>query len=212
MTTDQIITLADPGNQAGPDLDLGLFLRHKILPEFLFDVRGSAWRRARATLTFTAVRTMDAPVDLDSVVEIMKADGTRLTYIGEDPLKVAAALLDTTPGTPIRYWVDSPGSDTTHQHAIVLNCIPAAPVTYSLSYLKGINWSDTSTALSLDGIIPQRMQWALVEGVKRELWRERAGVGDQRFIAAAKEFEDWKARAGVLRELGPAGDLVKSVR
>ena len=210
MTTDQILTLADPGNAAGPDLDLGAILRFKVLPEFLFDIRAATWRRKHTTITYSGTRTVDAPGDLDTVRRVMRADGESLAYIGEDESKVMAALLDSTPGTPAGYWIDSPGVAT--RHAILLDCAPAVATTYSLAYLSGIYWSQDAGSLELNPYIPATLQWGLVEGVKRELWRERAGVGDQRYMAAAGEYEMWKERALSFRDLGPVGNFFKSTR
>lgn len=209
MDTDQIISFADPGNSASPDIDLRAVLQNKVIPEFLLDVRAASWRRKHATLSFSGTRSADAPGDLDSVLKIMAGDTAKLTYIGESDDKVMLALLDSTPDSPTGYWISAPGLAS--RLAINLNCVPSAPITYSLSYLPGLYWNSDS-ALNLDLYIPAPIQWTLVEGVKRELWRERAGVGDQRYVSAATEHEMWKQRALNYRDLAPTGDNFRCTR
>lgn len=209
MNTVEIISCADPGNSASPDLDLRMVLRYKVLPEFVFDVRAASWRRQHTTLSFSGTRSADAPDDLDSVRRIMLSDESSLDYIGEDESKVLIALLNSTPGTPTGYWIESPGAAT--RHKIMLDCVPANATTCSLAYLSGLYWAPDSD-IDLNPYIPATLQWALVEGLKRELWRERAGVGDQRYMSAAAEYEQWKDRAIRFRDLGPVGNFFKSTR
>jgi hypothetical protein len=210
MNTDQIISMADPGGSASPDIDLRAVLKNMVIPEFLFDVRAASWRRRVATLSFSGTRSADAPDDLDSVLKIMAGDTAKLTYIGESDDKVMAALLDSAPASPTGYWIQAPGVAT--RYAIHLDCVPSAPITYSISYLPGLYWDEEQSALALDQYIPAPLQWTLVEGVKRELWRERAGVGDQRYVAAAAECERWKQRALNYRDLAPIGDNFRCTR
>jgi hypothetical protein len=212
MTTDDVITQANVGGIAGPDLDLTALLRDKVLPEFLADVRTPAWRRKSATVTLAAgTRRYDLPNDFDVALAVYSSvDADPLEYIGEDPRKVLAAETATA-GTVTGYLVETP-AESGARHGLALSCPPDATGTLYLLYAKGGWMAEDGPVVDLDTVMPRRLHWALVEGLKREVYRERFGLGDARFQAAAAEFEAWKQRAANWREMGPAGAMVKTVR
>lgn len=211
MTSNDVITQANVGGLAGPDLDLTALLRDKVLPEFLSDIRRPDWCRKSAVLTVdVGGQRADLPADCETVIGVyVDLDADPLEYVGEDERKVLASLTAEA-GVVSGYFCEM-GTPTNAQMGLVLTC----PSTESLSlyclYTRAVWLAEDGTSVDLDTRIPRRWHWALVEGMKREIYRERFGMGDERFVAAAQEFEAWKARAAATRESGPAGAMVKSI-
>lgn len=211
MTSEDTIRLANVGGIASPDLDLVELLRGKVLPEFLLDIRTPAWRRKAHTITLeVGTRRYDLPNDCDAVA-VIYADmaGQPLAYIGEDERKILAAETATA-GTPCGYYVETPGAGA--RHGLVLDCPPDAAGTLYAMYSRAAWMEEDGPQVDLDQVMPRRFQWALVDGLKREIYLERFGQGDPKYQTAAQEFEKWKARAAMTREMGPVGDAVKSIR
>lgn len=211
MTSEEVILQANVGGIAGPDLNLPVILREKVLPEFLADVRTPSWRRKATTLTLVAgTRKYDLPGECEQVLEVYSDLGAMpLEYFGEDPRKVLAAEAATA-GTVIGYAVEIP-AESGARCGLALNCPPDASGTLYVWYARAVWLAEDGPVIDLDTRMPRRWQWALVEGLKREIYLERFGLGDARFQVAAAEFAEWKQRAAQHREAGPSGAYVKSV-
>lgn len=211
MTTDEIINQANVGGLAGPDLDLSTILREKVLPEFLTDIRSLDWRRCMVDLPVAAGdRKADLPLNCEMVIEVYSdVNGDPLEYIGEDPRKVMAAS-SASVGTPGGYLIEQP-AESGARIGIALDCPTASALTLYCWYAQAVWLAEDGTNVDLDSRMPRRWHWALVEGLKREIYRERFGESDTRYSLAAREFEAWKARAAAKRESGPQGAFVKTV-
>lgn len=211
MTTNEVIALADKGGIAAPDMDLQAILVHSIVPE-LEDATKAAWWRRKSTTVALVAGTLryGLPLDLRSIVHLrLTADAQDLPYIGEDPVKVLAAETAAR-DTPAGYFVEvgGPGSEP---YGLALSCPPAQDAAAYMVYRRAILTPEDGSGFDMGARMPRELHWALVEGLRREIYLERSGKDDTRFIAAAANFEGWKARAQNFLEAGAAGGYVKSI-
>lgn len=197
MTTLQIEGYADPGSHGTGDFNIQATLRYEIVPEFLEDVGYVTWRRRYRSV---AIAAGDTYIDIPSTTEIfshMKSAyldtdfDNELEYIGEDPKKVLMAKAETTAAKPTGYFIESNGSFLTR---VSFNCPCDAARTLRYEYDMHVKFQDATSTLDLDPYIPTQWQWALVEGLKREIHSARSGVGDPGYALAGQKFEQWKQR------------------
>jgi hypothetical protein len=198
MTTLEIENLSDPGGLSLADFNKAAVLRHEIIPEFFEDVGYVTWRRLPITEGLAQSRNY---VDLtrpnyyiSHIRSVYLTDDfdTPLTFIGDDPIKVLKAKVNTTPGRPGGWYIESTG---TNFERISFDAIADITYTVAIEADTHIKFEDDTTAVQLDQFIPEFFQWALVEGLRRELYFHRYGVGDQRGATAGQKFNDWKVRA-----------------
>jgi len=211
MTTDQIVQLADPSNLASPELNLNALLRFKIIPDFLSAVRGVSWRRKWMSQNITSgVSTYDMPANLESIFAA-RLDGAAepLPYIGEHTERIFSSMSGSTPRKPTGWWLEL--SSTSGLRVLHLDSSPDSNYTMRIGYLWGYQFQDDSSAVQLNTLMPERVQWGLVSGLKRELQLERFGQQDPRFVVADKEYEAAKAKAMLYREEGPGGATIKTI-
>lgn len=209
MTTEKIESLADVGGLAQPDINLKSVLRNKIVPEFYHDVGYVSWRRKTATLALTAGvqsgSTTDLATDFDSMMDVSihqapPLKDTPLTYIGDDPVKIAKAEANTVQSKPTGWYLIRP-SATTALRRMKFDAPSDAAYTVYYTYYSRVVFADDAAIVDMDGYIPTKFQWGLVEGLKAYLYGVRYGMGDQRYAAATQEFEQYKARAAENLEL-----------
>jgi hypothetical protein len=199
MTTLEIEQKADPQSLKLADFNIKSELKMNVIPEFMEDVGYVSWRRRFVTATLAAgVNYLDVPSTSTTFGHIKEVyvppyeEKDKLSYIGEEPRKVLTAKANTTAAKPAEYWMESDGNFYTRIYFQA-----PADVAYVMGYAYDIHilFSDENASVELDPFIPPQFQWALVEGLRRELYRARNGVGDTSFQIAAQNFETWKMRA-----------------
>lgn len=212
MTTAEIEEQANLDNAATADMNLKVLLRQKVIPAFLKDVGYPTWRRVHGTASIVAGDTyFDFSTDeLDHVKSIALAPDYEkpLTYIGDIPHLIQEALAATTRAKPDSYWTTF---NSTGFLRVRLNCPSDASYTVAFSYDRIVPFSDNTTSVNLNVYIPKQFHWALVEGLKREIFRTRVGIGDNRFQLADAEYQALVARASENQEMG-RGNSVKFAR
>jgi hypothetical protein len=202
MTTFEIESMANRGDIAR-DMNVGAILRYQILPEFLEDVRNCAWRKKWATIsTVAGTRDYALAADFGSMQKVERVDYGELYYIGDQEKKVFAAEEATEQNAPYAYYLgrdpDSSGGAFKH---LFLDRPPDAVYTLRYNYLYTIPFTDNVTPVDLAAWIPDQFHWAFVEGLKREIYEERFGLGDARAAKASESFAEWKQRAMSNHEL-----------
>jgi len=215
MTTTQIESMANQNGVANPDFDVQGTFRFLVIPKFLADVDDTVgkvhWRRANGTLSIVApTRQYDLPADFGKFEKVRSALasgglGAGLAFIGEDPDLVLDAEACTTPGPPTGYWVVR-SSNTTPPivpWAVRFGCIPDGSYTAYFIYFRGIPFSDLTSDVNLDPYIPYDCQFPLVHGLRKEIYRDRFGVGDNRFAAEQSAYQEAVVSLIGKKELGP---------
>lgn len=202
MTTFEIESMANRGDIAR-DMNVGAILRYQVIPEFLEDVRYCAWRKKWASIsTVAGTRDYALPADFGEMQKVTRVDYGELHYIGDQEEKVFAAEEATTQNAPTLYYLgrdpDSTGGAFKH---IFFDCPPDAVYTIRYNYLYTVPFTDLVTPVDLAAWIPDQFHWGLVEGLKREIYEERFGLGDPRSAKAAESFAEWKQRALANHEL-----------
>lgn len=198
MTTAQIESRAAPNGVALSDINIQIELRYCIIPEFLEDVGYTTWRRKHISkvLASTAnyVDVTDATYTFSHMKEIfIQPDwNAPLKYIGEDPVEVLKSKAETTAGKPTGYYIESDGNAV---QRIGFNRPADQQYTVWMTFDFHIKWTDDSSSRDLDIFIPQHFQYGLIEGLRRQIYHDRSGIEDPRYLKAAEEFEKWKARA-----------------
>jgi hypothetical protein len=205
MTTLQIEQYADPQSLKLGDFDIKAQLKLNVIPEFMEDVGYVVWRRRFVTANLGAgLNYLDVPSTTTTFGHLKEVyvppydPQDKLAYIGEEPQRILTAKANTTAAKPAEYWMESDGNIFTRIYFQA-----PADVAYTMGYAYDIHikFSDVEASVQLNTYIPEQFQWALVEGLKRELYRNRNGVGDPSFVSAAQAFEAWKQRAKKSPEL-----------
>lgn len=197
MTTLDIETQADPGELAGADLNLKLVLRQKVVYEFMHDLGYPSWARGYETKPLAAgLRYVDMTANTfrqmrNVFISPDFAEDNALEYVGDDDGKVLTAMATTSTQKPTAYYLGSTGSTF---ERIFFNAIADTAYTVGYVYYKRIPFSDNTSTLDLDPYIPEDVQWALVEGLRRYLYRERVGMEDRRYVEADQEYGRWISR------------------
>lgn len=214
MTTAQIEARSDPSGAATADIDLKVELRYNIIPEFLEDVGYPTWRRKHISKTLLAGASVVDVTDSTYTFSHMKSVyldidfDTPLRYIGEDPTEVLRAKAATVANKPTAYYIESDGSAF---QRVGFNCPAIQQYTVWMTFDMHIKWPDDTSSVDLNIYIPQQFQWGLVSGLRRSIYRERFGIGDQRYQEAAAEFEKAKMRAKKSPEMART-DIYKYAR
>lgn len=219
MTTTEVATYAnEEGLVIGAaDINLQVRLRRKVIPKFEMDVGEAAWRRKQDTLSISANdRDYDLPTDFGKMLtmplyrDYNEAEFS-LDYIGEDTARMARARATTETGSPNGYWIERLTATPKTQRVLYLETIPDAAFTLYFSYLQEIYFEDNTTSVDLDQFIPPKLQWALVEGLKMEIYKNRISVDDPRWSITKAEYDSYVVSAMEYREPG-ARRAVKRVR
>lgn len=198
MTTTTIASAADTKGLSQPDMDLQVLLRRKVIPGFLADVGYAAWRKKYAGV---AMLVNDRYVTIPNnnfwhlkTVAFSGAENCPLTYIGDDETKVmiAEATTSADANTPTGFYLIL---HTDGAWRIYFNVPTSAATTALICYDTLIYFADDSTQVDLEPFIPVQFHWVLVEGLKREIFYDRFGVGDDRWQAADMEYKMWVERA-----------------
>jgi len=204
MTSAEVISKANSGNIASPEMDLQCVLFDEILPEFLLDIGRVSWVMRPTTASVAAsAQTFDLPADCRRVEFLILPNATSpLPYIGEDQARVVKAEANTTAGTPTG-WYYAPDANGVVCKRVKFDCPFLAAATVSYTYRFRID-----PASNIAVYVPVEFHAGLVAGVKREIYLDRWGIGDKRVEAAAQKFSEWKERVMADRELAPAGNYV----
>lgn len=198
MTTAQIEQRADPSGAAVADINLKLELRYNVIPEFLEDVGYVSWRRKHISKVLAAgasfVDVSDSNYSFAHMKQVFLSTDLNnpLRYIGEDPMEVLKAKANTTAGKPEGYYLESDGNDF---QRVSFNCPAQQEYTVWMSLDMHIKFPNDTDSIDLDTHIPAQFQWGLVAGLRKTIYRERFGIGDERYQEASDEFEKWKMRA-----------------
>jgi hypothetical protein len=210
VTTTEIAGYAnEEGHIIGAsDMNLQVRLRRKVIPMFYLDVGQCGWRNLIATIAVTAnTRQYDLPIDFvkmqDAPIYAIGEDTYSLAYIGENTREVALAEANTTLENPAGYWITRNGANPNAYRAIRLSRLPETNFTLVYPYLSAVRFADNATEIELDNYIPPEYQWALVEGLKKEIFANRIAVDDPRVVTASNEYDKFIERAQENRESAP---------
>jgi len=196
MTTATIAAAADTKGLAGSDMDLQVLLRRNVIPAFLEDVGYVSWRRQATTASVALGARYFALATANfwhmKTVALATEEETPLNYIGDDEVQVLKAEANTTNAKPTGYYMKI-HTDGTWRAYFDAPFDSARTVAYV--YDTNILFADDTTVVNLDIYIPSQFQWALVEGLKAEIFYDRYGVGDDRYTAAKAKRDEWVQRA-----------------
>lgn len=186
MMTSVIQTVADIGGISQPDINLPVLLRRGVCPKFMHDVAYVSWRRKIATVANGA----DLPTDVDIIQGVYNGVPTSanppLMYVGENP----DFLIGAPPSNGYYYKASAAGVPN---GAIVY--VPSSITTCTLVYYRKFYFADDTTDVDMNLYVPEQYQWALVEGLKAEIYRVRLGLGDPNYIAAETAYKQIVERA-----------------
>lgn len=203
MLTSLVEQYADIGGLSSPDINLKVLLRHNIVPAFLADVGYVSWRRVAATIALVQTdQSKDLPDDFWQMQSLVISPNfsVNLQYIGDDPEKVLAAEGNTTQAKPGSWYLVRRASTLLFKK-IKFNSPSDAAYTVYYTYYSNVVFTDDTTDVELDKYIPNQFQWALIEGLKKEIMFLRFGIGDPRYIASEQNYQTWVQRATESPEL-----------
>ena len=203
MTTDQIEVAANRGDIATGDMNLKQILRRAVVPMFLEGVGRVGWRRVNYTFnTVIGTAAYTLPTDFLEAYGVYlpsNFDHT-LKFIGEDPDRVARAEANATNAPPTGYYIlNAAGTAAWKQLKFDAPC--DAVYAMRLSYYRFGYFADDSTSVDMAFTIPEQYHWALVDGLRAEIFLDRFGQGDPRFVASDQKFQKWIGTAAGRREL-----------
>lgn len=196
MTLAQIEQAANRGNIASGSFNIRHVLRFEVIPEFYRKVGDVRWLRKNDTLPVSASdRDYDLPADFRSMIAVYRpvtgsnGEAQELTYIGENPLLVAEAEINTTAGAPTGFYIVRHSTESTWR-AIKLDCPP--DTTYSLPYVyrSRLAIPNETFDAELDQYIPEDYQSALIWGLRAQIYLDRFSQDDQRYPVAENKFAE----------------------
>lgn len=207
MTTGEIETLANPGMLANSDSDVKSILRFNIIPDFLDAVGDVAMNRKTGSVTTeVGVKDYALPDDflrMRMVKPALSSYGVgELKYRGSDEQYQIKYANTTENNKPDGYVIvaDADGELKT----IRFSCPADAEYTFNYTYTKTVPFKNDADDVDLDAYIPRELQWALVEGLKAEIFFDRFGEGDSRYITATQKYDRWVSKAKRWRNREPA--------
>lgn len=220
MTTADIENWANRAGLATADFDIGRELRFNVIPKFLLDVGECAWTRKYGALTFAAgEREKDLPNDFFRMLDVYigspgpvgVSERGKLQYIGDNPIRVAIAEGNTSPGVPTGYYIaqraetgGAPGS----WKAFKLDVPTVSGCTVLYGYLIQVPFEDAATSVDLNPYIPEPLQGAVVTRLRAEIFLDRFGLADPRYETEMRKYADWLGSARMYGELGRANYAV----
>lgn len=197
MTIGEVLAQANRGDIASRDINVYGVLKNKVLFDYFDRVGDASWRRRDSTIPITVAsgRSYDLPEDFLKVQEIYypgKKDDP-LKYIGEDPSARAQAEASTESGRPAAYWITQDGDKIWKR--VRFDRDPDASYTAYYTYLmypRLLPEADLNQDLAV--WVPEQFHWGFVEGVRAEIFLDRFGIGDDRYLAAMQAFDYWVAK------------------
>lgn len=197
MTTAQIETAADPSSVLAPaDVDLKVLLRYKVVPDFYEQVGYAWWRRKQVSLSISANATYVSSTagDIGHIRSVYLSSDTdnELDYIGDREDLIVKARVATVASKPTQYWHQLV---STTEMRFYFGAPSDGAYTMLLGYDSHIVFADDTSSVDLAAYIPKKFHWALVEGLKRELYERRFGDGDSRYQRADAEWQRLTAQA-----------------
>lgn len=218
MTTGEIETHAMRGGHDSGDFDPHGELLYNVIPDFLDEIGDAVWLRRNSTITsVVGERDVELPLDFWQIRKVGVPDNyagsvSKLAYYGENAeLDVDnETVTEQNPPTSFKLTNATIGGIRT----LRFNCPPDAEYVFPYSYLCQPVFLSGEDDVSLDSYIPVRFQWALVSGLRRALYEHRFGQGDQRWIAADREYARRidKARKWKNKDQSRRGDYYKYAR
>jgi hypothetical protein len=208
LTTGQIENAANAGGISTPDFPLKTILRYSVIPRFLIDVGDTQWRRRTGSIA-TVAGTSDYALPANFMrMRQIGAHNPGLLYVGEDDARVLELEASTDQGKP-HSWRIIASSDNSLK-TLRLYPTPDAPATIPYSYSAYIPFASEMEEIDLAPYIPEEFHWALVEGLRAEILNDRFGEGDNRYMRAEGQYQQWLARANRMdnREPGPRSHMV----
>lgn len=205
MLTSEIQSLADFENSGAPDFPTGQVLRAKVIPEFMSRVGMVEWRRLTETLQFAPdVRYQDINPHFSLIEQVWLVDPRKqLRFIGDDPWRMLISTKDfPDPVQPAEYFI-------TNNRAGVYTNAPAPLTVDGQSGPRRLNLGAPSDAIysvavfgwaipyfenntddvDMNPWIPIQFQWALVDGLRAEIFRVRYGTENIATLNARAEFD-----------------------
>lgn len=209
MTSAEVISKANQGNIANPEMDLESTLFDEIIPELLADTGRTSWTLKHASASVTSGnRTFDLPDDCRRVERLsIGSDSYPIPYVGDSLSALLSSEAATVTGVPVS-WYYTTSTTGRANGAVKLTAAIGETVTVNYSY----RWKLANGLVDLDQYIPNEWHAALIAGVKREIFLDRWGVGDKRVDAAAQKFDAWKSRIIDARDAEPIGQFVVNLR
>lgn len=212
MTLTEVENLAAQSGAATPDYPLKAILRYKVIPEVLIDLGNVWWTRGAGSVTTVAgSRDYNLPVDFlrariigtpANYTTSVPEDG--LQYVGENEELTLSLEQATGQGAPTRYRIVI-GANGRRQ--IRFYPTPDAAYTFPFSYTKYLRVQNQEEDQDLAVLAPEPAHWIFVEGLRREIMRDRFGEGDARYAVADNEYRSWIRRLDRMdmRQPGPRG-------
>lgn len=209
MTSAEVLSKANSGNIASPEMDLESVLFDEIIPELLADTGRTSWTIKHTSASVTAGnRTFDLPSDCRRVERLsIGEDSYPVPYVGDSQEALLASEAATATGVAVSWYYTTSSTGKVHG-AVKLTAAMGDDAVVNYSY----RWSLPNSAVDLGFYIPVEWHAALIAGVKREIYLDRWGVGDKRVDAAAQKFDAWKNRIIDARDAEPIGARVVNLR
>lgn len=215
MNASLVETLANRGDLATADFQIGATLRFGVIPEFLTDVARVGWRKRTVSLTLPqGAREVALPRDFGDmggiwIPPIQDPSDPGLIYFGESDVEVANAEETTDPGAPAGYYLPMASSGDLSHRAVRVD--RPADRNYSLRsvYFWKIPFeNDQDDSIDLDLYIPSQYQWALVDLLRAKIIDDRYSEGDPRYQAAMDSYNKWVSKVLVTRELARRNHVI----
>lgn len=201
MTDVDVLNFADTEQLAQPDTPLQPILRRKVVPGYLADVGYAGWRRIYGSASIApGGRTVQLPSDFWELRECKialpgasTAGIPPLRYIGSIPGEVIDSESNTFLSVPTGYYLTHSAATPALYNVLRLDAPADQAYTLYYIYFNGIFFADDTAPYDFSNFIPVQFQWALVEGLRKELFYRRFGQQDARFQAAQQEYQRFVA-------------------
>lgn len=189
MKLSQIESQANRGHLAAGAFNIRSTLRFEVIPEFYRKVSDATWlRRNRLFKLVPPQREYDLPIDFRSMISVGNK-GAELKYIGEDPMLVTAAEMAVTASCPAGYYFVQ-DSENLLQKAIRFSAEPDMEYSLPYVYRSRLVFHNDADDTELDEHIPPDYQQALIQGLRAEIYLDRFGQQDQRYVVADQRFRE----------------------
>ena len=223
MTINDVITAAKSGGLPSSDLDLVSVTCLDVIPRFLNDVDVNCgnvyWRKKVLTLNPVANdRELELPTDFDHLTVLAAVNGPRVLHVfqpmEENDQEIVGTELNTTAssGLPLSYRIVHSsaavtGDEPPHTDLFSVRFSSAFTTSATLKgiYYLGVRSNPANPSLDLDAIVPRRYQWALVDSLKAEIFKDRYDVGDKRYSMQVAKYQAWFSAIRIRRQATPSG-------
>lgn len=210
FTTAMIADFADPSKIANPGFHVQQVLRRKVIPRFFDAVGLVGWRRMMEVVSTSAgERGVDISAFFSEIRNVYY-NGNPLVFIGDSTIRMDQALASDVPASPSAYWIDFNYPGTYNDQLVVgpvgprkLMLSAPADAVYSMKIFgwRAPYFQDDFSIVDMNNFMPRQFVWALVEGLRAEIYWDRNGIGDETASRADAIFREYVAQASSLRNM-----------